>query len=131
MFTLFRRVKRSLLEGGYIGRYLLYALGEITLIVIGILIAIQLDSAAEARELSRLEKRYISYLINDLSADVDRLGYVIDYWERKKSGLKLAKDYYYGDVEPKDKKRFMLDVSFGGRGGRGRLTAGSPTFEEL
>ncbi len=114
-----------------VGAYLLYALGEITLIVLGILIAIQLDSAAQARSDARLEKRYISYLINDLETDIDRLGAVIGYWEKKVQGLERAKDYYFGEVEPENPKRLLLDVSYGARGGRGRLTAGSPTFEEL
>jgi len=110
---------------------MLYALGEITLIVIGILIAIQLNAAAQARDLAQLEKRYISNLLNDLNTDVDRLGVVTGYWGPKIDNLELVKDYYYGEYVPEDTKQFMLDVSYGARGSRGRLTAGSPTFEEL
>jgi uncharacterized protein Usg len=131
VFLFLRKLRHALLSDGRIGKYLLYALGEITLIVIGILIAIQLDSVAEARSDAQLEKRYVSYLINDLATDVERLGAVIGYWDRKISGLERAKDYYFGEFEPEDAKRFLLDVSYGARGSRGRLTAGSPTFEEL
>ena len=131
MVSFLRRLRLSLSRDGRTGAYLLYALGEISLIVIGILVAIQLNAAAEARDDARLEKRYVSYLINDLGADVGRLSAVIDYWGEKKAGLELAKDFHYGDFEPENKKQFLLDVSRGARGSRGRLTAGSPTFEEL
>ena len=43
MFTLLRRIRKSLITSGSSQRYLLYALGEVALVVIGILIALQVS----------------------------------------------------------------------------------------
>mgnify|MGYP000196331574 CR=1 FL=1 len=43
MLSMFRKIRRNLISGGKLNRYLFYALGEIVLVVIGILIALQVD----------------------------------------------------------------------------------------
>ena len=44
MLTFFRRIRKGLLEAGATTKYLIYALGEIALVVIGILIALQINN---------------------------------------------------------------------------------------
>ena len=44
MITLFRRIRQELIESGSFTKYLLYAIGEILLVVIGILIALQVNN---------------------------------------------------------------------------------------
>ena len=44
MLTILRRIRRSLIDSGGARKYLLYAIGEITLVVIGILIALQINN---------------------------------------------------------------------------------------
>lgn len=70
MIKLFRRIRQKLLTeklpGRPAGRYLLYAIGEIVLVVIGILIALQINTWNENKK-QRLEERRI--LIN-LQADL-------------------------------------------------------------
>jgi len=55
MFRFFRQLRHKLLSEKNIRRYLLYALGEIVLVVLGILIAIQIDGMNEARKLREYE----------------------------------------------------------------------------
>ena len=43
MIKFFRHIRQSLLAEGKTGKYLKYALGEILLVVLGILIALQLN----------------------------------------------------------------------------------------
>ena len=50
MFRFFRTIRKRLLGDRNIGRYLLYAVGEILLVVIGILIALQVDNWNEERQ---------------------------------------------------------------------------------
>jgi hypothetical protein len=45
MIKLFRRIRQRLLSENKITKYLLYAIGEIMLVVIGILIALQINNA--------------------------------------------------------------------------------------
>jgi len=43
MLKFFRRIRQELLSENHFSKYLLYALGEILLVVIGILIALQVN----------------------------------------------------------------------------------------
>jgi len=53
------------------GTYFKYAIGEIVLVVIGILIALQINNWNENRKLKQKEKVVIESLIEDLQADYD------------------------------------------------------------
>ena len=44
MITLFRRIRHQLVTENRFSKYLVYAIGEIILVVIGILIALQFDN---------------------------------------------------------------------------------------
>lgn len=44
MLTILRKIRRSLLASGAVRKYLLYAIGEIALVVIGIMIALKINS---------------------------------------------------------------------------------------
>ena len=50
MVTFLRKIRRSLVDSGSSGRYLLYAIGEIALVVIRILIALQMNNWNEWRK---------------------------------------------------------------------------------
>ena len=50
MLTFFRRIRKGLLREGSTRKYLLYAIGEIALVVIGILIALQINNWNEWRK---------------------------------------------------------------------------------
>lgn len=54
------------METGKTGKYLKYAIGEIILVVIGILIALQINNANEARKLRQIERSYLERLVVDL-----------------------------------------------------------------
>ena len=43
MIHFFRKIRHSLIQGDSMKKYVLYAIGEIMLVVIGILIALQID----------------------------------------------------------------------------------------
>jgi hypothetical protein len=84
MLTFFRRIRKGLLDGGRTskpaspaGRYLLYAIGEIALVVIGILIALQINNWNESRKLKNLEKEMLSELNISLKRDLSDIEYNI------------------------------------------------------
>ena len=52
------------------GRYLLYAVGEVLLIVIGVIIALQLNNWNEERINKALEQNYVERIISDLNEDL-------------------------------------------------------------
>ena len=51
MLKFFRKIRQNLLSEGNTGKYLKYALGEIVLVVIGILIALQVNNWSEIKKI--------------------------------------------------------------------------------
>ena len=73
MFRLFRNARFSKIRMQNFNKYFLYAVGEITLVVIGILIAIQVNQWNEARINDIQEQRYLNDLMQDLTQDSTNL----------------------------------------------------------
>ena len=65
MKSTWRRLRQRLLELGQTQRYLSYAVGEIVLVVIGILIALQINNWNEARKDRNTESVLISEIIQE------------------------------------------------------------------
>lgn len=70
MTQLFRNIRRRLLHENRFTRYLIYAIGEIFLIVIGILIALKLNNLNEARKNTELEQVYLHGILDNLAEDI-------------------------------------------------------------
>jgi len=73
MIKLFRNIRKQLLGEGKTTNYLKYAIGEIVLVVIGILIALQINNWNEDFKNSKKEKGYLINLQQDLVLDSIRL----------------------------------------------------------
>lgn len=56
MLTLLRKVRHSLIVSGAVRKYLLYAMGEIFLVMVGILLALQVNNWNEERKNRDIEK---------------------------------------------------------------------------
>ncbi|MBL4568753.1 MAG: hypothetical protein JKY69_03560 [Flavobacteriaceae bacterium] len=69
MIKFFRKIRQNLLMENKTGKYFKYAIGEILLVVIGILIAIQINNWNESRKQSISEKEFITSVKNDLKQD--------------------------------------------------------------
>ena len=69
MLTLFRRIRKGLLGSSETKKYTLYAIGEIALVVIGILIALQINNRNEWRKDRADEKIAIVELSEDFQLD--------------------------------------------------------------
>mgnify|MGYP001822315637 CR=1 FL=1 len=69
MIKFFRQIRQRLITDNKFSKYLLYAVGEILLVVIGILIAFQVGSWNEDRKTKLSADTYRSKLINDLVTD--------------------------------------------------------------
>jgi Family of unknown function (DUF6090) len=69
MIKFFRRIRYDLMEQNKTGKYLKYAIGEIVLVVIGILIALQINNWNENKKSARLAETYIKDIRQDLIKD--------------------------------------------------------------
>ena len=70
MITFFRRIRKGLLDGGNTSRYLVYAIGEIVLVVIGILIALQINNWNEGEKSKRELFYSLQTIKSNLSSDI-------------------------------------------------------------
>tara|TARA_R110002167_G_scaffold84558_1_gene229886 strand:+ start:702 stop:1484 length:783 start_codon:yes stop_codon:yes gene_type:complete len=66
MIKFFRHIRQSLIMKNQTGKYLKYAVGEIILVVIGILIALQINNWNTERLDSSKEREYLTNLIEDI-----------------------------------------------------------------
>lgn len=69
MISFFRKIRQNLLMENKIGKYVKYAIGEIILVVIGILIALQINNWNEDRKGNIKLKKAIQSVYNDLVSD--------------------------------------------------------------
>ena len=69
MIKFFRKIRQNLLSEGKTEKYVKYAFGEILLVVIGILIALQINNWNENRKANGLAEKYISEIKADLGND--------------------------------------------------------------
>jgi len=68
MISILRRIRHSLLTENKFSKYAIYAIGEIILVVIGILIALQINNWNENRKLNDKRQELISALIEDFES---------------------------------------------------------------
>ncbi len=78
MIKFFRSFRQKLLNENKVSNYLLYAVGEIFLVVIGILIALQINNWNENRKNAIQERAILQSLQFDLRADVEQINIDLD-----------------------------------------------------
>ena len=67
MIKFFRKIRQKLLSENKFSRYLIYAIGEIILVVIGILIALQINNRNDLSKLEDKKQLYYDQLLIDIS----------------------------------------------------------------
>lgn len=73
MIKFFRKIRMSLLSDGKFGKYLLYAAGEIVLVVIGILIALSLNNTNQKKQERQRELKMLGEIKSELLATIEDL----------------------------------------------------------
>jgi hypothetical protein len=73
MIKFFRKIRYDLMGKNKTGTYFKYAIGEIVLVVIGILIALQINNANENRKITETKKEYYRQILLDLDKEIDNI----------------------------------------------------------
>lgn len=113
MIKFFRKIREKLLSEGNTGKYLKYAIGEIVLVVIGILIALQINNWNNDRKDRKLEQQYLIGLINDLQSDsiaINNLKIVSNEQVRRKEKLF---EYFDGHQFSNDSIAHFFEMQWG------------------
>jgi hypothetical protein len=72
MINFFRKIRQNSLMENKTGKYFKYAIGEIVLVVIGILIALQINNWNEKRKEHNLSEEYSFRIVEDLDRLIER-----------------------------------------------------------
>ena len=112
MIKFFRKIRQKMLNENKFSKYILYAIGEIILVIIGILIALQLNTLKEENKLAAQETIYLKRLLSDNKQDLRSFTEYINNFEKGKNAVvalstalngpsqdsvlvQAAKDYYW------------------------------------
>jgi hypothetical protein len=79
MIKFFRRIRHKLLQEGKTVQYLKYAIGEIVLVVIGILIAIQIDAYYERQKERTKEQAFLREINLDFKSNKEQLDSIVEF----------------------------------------------------
>ena len=113
-------------------KYIKYAFGEIILVVIGILIALQINNWNDYRKDLILEKEYLRRIKSDIQFDVNWINrYILEKYDHKVKCLEMGKAYYQGSYVIKDTLQFLNDIGYGGVFGNVSLNLNRNTYNEL
>ncbi len=86
MIKFFRKIRQNLLSEGKTRKYIKYAIGEIILVVIGILIALQINNLNEKHKQTAYELAQLSNLSTEIISMKEFLNTQIGYFELAKVG---------------------------------------------
>ena len=118
MIKFFRKIRQKLLSENKFSKYLIYAIGEIILVVIGIMLALTINEWKNEKRIQSEEKATLQKLTQDLKSDNRRYLKNIEFYIKRNDYLVGAKNIiiknsllsdneikevmYYGGAEHKD-----------------------------
>ena len=79
MIRFFRNIRQKLAAENKVMAYLRYAIGEILLVVIGILIALQINNWNESRKESIFERKVLNEILTSVYQNIDYLNRGMDW----------------------------------------------------
>lgn len=85
-----------MIKENHVSKYMLYAIGEIILVVIGILIALQINNTNEANKERTKELHYLKNIKNDLILNINNINNFIETRETKIESANRVLEYYEG-----------------------------------
>ncbi|WP_445386479.1 DUF6090 family protein [Robiginitalea sp. IMCC44478] len=93
MLKLFRRFRKRLLTNNKFSKYLLYAVGEVILVVLGILVALQVNNWNEDRKERRFEQKMLWELHTSIQNNIQYLDRAIDENKKARQSSQLILSY--------------------------------------
>jgi uncharacterized protein DUF6090 len=96
MIKFFRKIRQNMIKENKVFKYVLYAVGEIVLVVIGILIALTINNNNEANKKRATELHYLTNIKNDLNLTIASLDEYINTREAQIASAKIVLAHHYG-----------------------------------
>ncbi|MEM0932148.1 MAG: DUF6090 family protein [Bacteroidota bacterium] len=92
MLTLFRRIRRTLVSENRFSKYLVYAVGEIVLVVIGILIALQINNWNNESNDRKKEAIILKQIHSDFKSNKKQLDSIVRINQKKLNAITVFID---------------------------------------
>ena len=106
MIKFFRQIRFKLMGENKTSKYFKYAIGEIVLVVIGILIALQINTWNEEKNEIKAENNFYTNLKVDLNQDLEFIKFVQEYYKPKLDAYNLLNRIYANEYL---KNKFTID----------------------
>ena len=107
MIRFFRNIRQKLAAENNVSKYLRYAIGEILLVVIGILIALQINNWNENRKDQQKLENIYALVVEDLKNDINEITNIMKDEKPRKLIINKVLDGKMTDKEFKDCERCM------------------------
>ena len=92
MLKFFRKIRQNLLSEGKTGRYLKYAIGEIVLVVVGILIAVNINNWNQGIQEGKELTKYLKAISKNISQDLVSTTNMMAHREEAKNAVRGVLD---------------------------------------
>jgi len=99
MINFFRRIRKNLADDNKPLKYMRYATGEIVLVVLGILIALQINNWNELRKIHLQNIEFLNNLKVELSVDISALRERKSHYQRINDNIKNTIKLFDGGVQ--------------------------------
>jgi len=96
MIKFFRKIRQNMIKENRVSKYFLYAIGEIVLVVIGILIALQINNTNEANKTRAKEVHYLKNIRTDLQLTIQELDQFIKDRNNQIAAASRILEHYEG-----------------------------------
>ena len=119
MIKFFRKIRQNILSEGKTGKYFKYAIGEIILVVIGILIALSINNWNEDRKAEKLANENYLNLITSLQQDSVNVQRTRKLNEIGLNALRLIIPLEINnaliDLNKEDLNQFLIEINYSNR----------------
>ncbi|MCX2719753.1 DUF6090 family protein [Lentiprolixibacter aurantiacus] len=117
MIKFFRKIRQRLLSENKFRKYLIYAIGEIILIVIGVLLAVAINDQISKSNERKLEKQLLINIRKELMSNIDQLKIAIkSHEEGSHAGTELLTTIRYNannlEINNLDTLMFLMDFNW-------------------
>ena len=98
MIKFFRKIRYDLMEKNKTGKYLKYAIGEILLVMVGILLALQVNNWNEQRKINAQEQEILEGLDSEFTINFNRLEKVLQLHENSIENANEIMTYFNTNI---------------------------------
>src|SRR5690625_2330710 len=106
MLKIFRKTRQDSLVKNKISKYLLYALGEIVLVVLGILIAVSINNNQQKKVILKKEQTYLKGLQEEFITSKRKLNELLEVNEQNYLGAKTILEIMSNPKKSISEKQF-------------------------